>query len=130
MSTATSITVGTWQGFLGRGLAARELECVLGLALGKTSKQLAKDMGIEAESVKKRVLSASTKLGVRLRAQLVAEAMRRQIIAPSVMALIALLTTHAVLGDNEMLRVRRGSGERRVEMRMTARRVEGYAVAA
>ncbi|NMZ09074.1 helix-turn-helix transcriptional regulator [Pseudomonas proteolytica] len=128
MNSATSITVGTWQGFLGRGLALRELECVLGLALGKTSKQLAKDMGIEAESVKKRVLSASTKLGVRLRAQLVAEAMRRQIIAPSVMALIALLTTHAVLGDNEMLRVRRGSGERRVELRMTARRVEGYAI--
>lgn len=128
MNSATSITVGTWQGFLGRGLALRELECVLGLALGKTSKQLAKDMGIEAESVKKRVLSASTKLGVRLRAQLVAEAMRRQIIAPSVMALIALLITHAVLGDNEMLRVRRGSGERRVELRMTARRVEGYAI--
>lgn len=53
MSAATSITVGTWQGFLGRGLALRELECVLGLALGKTSKQLAQDMGIEAESVKK-----------------------------------------------------------------------------
>ncbi len=130
MNAATTITVGTWQGFLGRGLALRELECVLGLALGKTSKQLAQDMGIEAESVKKRVLSASTKLGVRLRAQLVAEAMRRQIIAPSVMALIALLTTHAVLGDNEILRIRRGGGERRVELRMAARRVEGYAVAA
>lgn len=124
MSAATSITVGTWQGFLGRGLALRELECVLGLALGKTSKQLAQDMGIEAESVKKRVLSASTKLGVRLRAQLVAEAMRRQIIAPSVMALIALLTTHAVLGDDQMLRVRRGSGERRVETRVAVRRIE------
>lgn len=129
MSAATSITVGTWQGFLGRGLALRELECVLGLALGKTSKQLAQDMGIEAESVKKRVLSASTKLGVRLRAQLVAEAMRRQIIAPSVMALIALLTTHAVLGDDQMLRVRRGGGERKTELRMTVRRVETYQVA-
>lgn len=129
MNAATTVTLGNWTGHLGRGLALRELECVLGLALGKTSKQLAQDMGIEAESVKKRVLSASTKLGVRLRAQLVAEAMRRQIIAPSVMALIALLTTHAVLGDNEMLRVRRGSGERRVELRMAARRVEGYAIA-
>lgn len=75
------------------------------------------------------MLSASTKLGVRLRAQLVAEAMRRQIIAPSVMALIALLTTHAVLGDDQMLRVRRGAGERRVELRMTARRIEGYTIA-
>lgn len=128
MNTAT-IEFAGFTGFLGRGAAPRELECLLAVAAGATGKEVARALGISEDGVKKRLLSLSTKLNVTRRAQLVAEAFRRQIIAPSVMALIALLTTHAVLGDNEMLRVRRGSGERRVELRMTARRVEGYAIA-
>lgn len=127
MNAATTITVGTWQGFLGRGLALRELECVLGLALGKTSKQLAKDMGIEAESVKKRVLSASTKLGVRLRAQLVAEAMRRQIIAPMVIMLCMILSAQQA-NTEQFGRIRR-PGERRIENRVAVRRVEAFQAA-
>lgn len=80
MNIATSITVGTWTGYLNHGLALRELQCVLGIAAGQTSKELAREFGIEAESVKKRVLSASTKLGVLRRAQLVAVAISKGII--------------------------------------------------
>lgn len=48
MTTATTITIGSWQGFLGLGLAERELQCVLGVAQGKTSKELARDLGVQA----------------------------------------------------------------------------------
>ncbi|EIM15974.1 response regulator transcription factor [Pseudomonas chlororaphis] len=129
MNAATSITVGNWTGHLGRGLALRELQFVLDVAMGSTDKQIAQRFDIEPGTVKKRVSSAMFKLGVNRRAALIAEAMRRQIIAPSIMALIALLTTHAVLGDSEMLRVRRGGGERRVELRLTVRRIESSQVA-
>lgn len=74
MNTATTLTFGNWTGHLGKGLAERELQCVMGIAMGQTSKELARDLGIEVETVKKRVLSASTKLGVLRRAQLVAVA--------------------------------------------------------
>lgn len=80
MNTATTLTLGNWTGHLGMGLAERELQCVLGIAAGQTSKELAREFGIEAESVKKRVLSASTKLGALRRAQLVAVAISKGII--------------------------------------------------
>lgn len=123
MNAATSITLGNWTGHLGMGLALRELQCVLGIAMGRTSKELARDLGVQPESIKKRVLAASTKLGVTRRAQLVAEAMRKGVISPAVMALIALLTTHAVIGDDHMNRIRR-PGERRIETRVAVRRIE------
>lgn len=74
MNAVTTITLGNWIGHLGMGLAARELQCVLGIAMGQTSKELARDLGVQPESIKKRVLAASTKLGVTRRAQLVAKA--------------------------------------------------------
>lgn len=127
-----ALTFGNWTGSLGMGLAERELQCVMAVACGLTSKEVARELGVAKDTVDKRLLAASTKLGVIKRAQLVAEAMRRQIISPAVMAMIALLTTHAVIGDDNMLRVRRGGngGERRVEIRVTARRVEQFQVAA
>lgn len=126
-----ALTFGNWTGSLGMGLAERELQCVMAVACGLTSKEVARELGVAKDTVDKRLLAASTKLGVIKRAQLVAEAMRRQIISPAVMAMIALLTTHAVIGDDNMLRVRRGGngGERRVELRVAARRVEQQLVA-
>jgi hypothetical protein len=41
-----------------------------------------------------------------------------------------ILAVHAAMVEDHALRVRRGSGERRVELHMTARRVESCAVAA
>lgn len=124
MNAATSITFGNWTGHLGMGLALRELQCVLGIASGQTSKELARDLGVQPESIKKRVLAASTKLGVTRRAQLVAEAMRKGVISPMAATLALVLAIHGMIGDDQMLRVRRGSGERRVETRVAVRRIE------
>ncbi|UBM27157.1 helix-turn-helix transcriptional regulator [Pseudomonas sp. p1(2021b)] len=130
MAAATSITIGNWQGFLGRGLAERELQCVLGVAQGKTSKELARDLGVQADSVKKRLSAAMFKLQVNRRAALVGEAMRRGLISPAAI-LAAILAVHGAVSDEVLLKVRRGGGgERRVELRVAARRVEQYQVAA
>ncbi|WP_217190977.1 response regulator transcription factor [Pseudomonas shirazica] len=126
MTTATSITLGNWQGFLGRELSLREVQCVLGIACGQTSKELARELGVQPDSIKKRVLSATTKLGVTRRAQLVAVAMQKGLISPVATTLALVLALHSMIGDDLALRVRRGGngGERRVELRTVARRIE------
>lgn len=132
MTSATSITIGNWQGLLGHGAAPRELECLLAIAGGASGKEVARALGISEDGVKKRMMALGTKWGMTKRTALVAEAFRRGIISPAVMALVALLTTHAVLGDEQAMRIRRGGngGERRVELRVAARRVEQFGVAA
>ncbi|WP_454869746.1 response regulator transcription factor [Pseudomonas putida] len=130
--TTQTITVSGWTGFLGMGLAPRELEATLHAASDLTQKEIARLMGISPKTVEKRIEDARFKLGAKTMRGLVLEAFKRQIITPSVMALIALLTTHAVIGEDHMLRVRRSGngGERRVELRVAARRVEQFGVAA
>ena len=122
MNAATSITSGNWTGHLGMGLALRELQCVLGIAMGQTSKELARDLGIKPESIKKRVLAASTKLGVTRRAQLVAEAMRKGVISPLVVLLCMVITAQQA-NTEQFGRIRR-PGERRIETRVVVRRIE------
>lgn len=129
-TAADTITSGSWQGFLGRGLAERELQCVLGVAQGQSSKELGRDLGIAADSVKKRIASAMFKLQVNRRAALVGEAMRRGLISPAATALALVLVIHGLMADDVALRVRRGSGEKRVELRVAARRVEQQAALA
>lgn len=123
---AETITANGFIGFLGRGAAPRELECLIAVASGQSSKEAARSLGISAGSIDKRLLALTTKLGVNRRAALVAEAMRRQIISPAAMALLAIMTTHAVLGDEHAMRLRRGGsgGERRIETRVAVRRAE------
>ena len=123
MNAAATVTLGNWTGHLGMGLALRELQCVLGIAMGQTSKELARDLGVQPESIKKRVLAASTKLGVTRRAQLVAEAMRKGVISPLLIALCAILVGQSATSDNPLNRIRR-PGERRVETRVAVRRIE------
>ena len=129
MTTATSITANGWTGFLGRELSLREVQCVLGIACGQTSKELARELGVQPDSIKKRVLSATTKLGVTRRAQLVAVAMQKGLISPTATALALVLVIHGLMADDVALRVRRGSGEKRVELRVAARRIEQFQVA-
>ncbi|KAB5626254.1 helix-turn-helix transcriptional regulator [Pseudomonas putida] len=126
MTTTTSITANGWTGFLGRELSLREVQCVLGIAGGQTSKDLARELGVQPDSIKKRVLSATTKLGVTRRAQLVAVAMQKGLISPVATTLALVLTLHSIIGDDVALRVRRGGngGERRVETRVATRRAE------
>lgn len=128
MNSASSITAYGFTGFLGRGAAPRELECLLAIAGGATGKEAARALGMTEDGVKKRLLCLSTKLNVTRRAQLVAEAFKRGLISPaSVLAMI--LAVHASMAEDPALRVRRGGGERRVELRVTARRVEACAIA-
>lgn len=73
MITAT-INFAGFTGFLGRGAAPRELQCLMAVASGQTSKEAARDLGVSPDTVDKRLLSLTTKLGVTRRAALVAKA--------------------------------------------------------
>ncbi|MDM9595341.1 LuxR C-terminal-related transcriptional regulator [Pseudomonas guariconensis] len=130
MTAAAQITsTEGWIGHLGRGLAPRELAFVLDVAAGRTDKEIGKRFAIEPGTVKKRVGNAMFKLGVNRRAALVGEAIRRGLISPAAI-LAAVLAVHGAVSDDQFLRVRRGGGEKRVEVRVAARRVEQFQVAA
>lgn len=103
------------------GLAPRELECVMGLASGLTHKQIARDMAIAPMTVTKRVSSAMFKLGVQRAPQLVAEAMKRQIISPLCIALMALIASHSFLDEDPMRRDRRAPERRTAQVRVLRR---------
>lgn len=81
MNAATTITAHGITGFLGRGAAPRELECLLAVAGGATGKEAARYLGVTEDAVKKRLLCLSTKLGVTRRAAMVAEAFKRGLIS-------------------------------------------------
>lgn len=122
MTTAT-ITFAGFTGFLGRGAAPRELQCLMAVAAGKTSKEAAKELGIAPDTIDKRLLSLTTKLGVTRRAAMVAEAFKRGLISPAAM-LAMILAIHASIAEDPALRVRRGKGEHRIETRVAVRRIE------
>ncbi|WP_407733060.1 response regulator transcription factor [Pseudomonas citronellolis] len=125
MTTATtSITAHGLTGFLGKGLSLRELQCVLGIAAGRTSKELARDLDMQPATVDKRVLAATTKLGITRRAALVAEAFKRGILAPACVVMLAgMAALHPILDDDPMRRDRRPP-ERKTELRQAGRRCE------
>lgn len=126
MTTTATITLGNWQGLLGHGAAPRELECLLAIAGGASGKEVARALGISEDGVKKRMMALGTKWGMTKRTALVAEAFRRGIISPAATALALLMAIHGMIGDDQMLRVRRGgnSGERKIETRLATRRAE------
>lgn len=68
-------------GFLGLGAAPRELECLMAVAAGQTTKQIAKNLGLAPDTVSKRLLALTTKLGVIKRTQLVTRAFATGLIA-------------------------------------------------
>lgn len=115
------ITAHGFTGFLGKGAAPRELECLLAIASGLTSKEAAKDLGVAPGTIEKRLLSLSTKLGVTRRAAMVAEAFKRGLITP---ALCAVLAAHAVIADQHHEMIRRPSPARRSELVHAARAAE------
>ena len=130
--TTNTITLSGFTGLLGCGAAPRELECLLAIAGGASGKEAARALGISEDGVKKRLIALGTKWGVTRRAALVAEAFKRGVISPAATALALILVIHGMLADDLALRVRRGGngGERRVELRVAARRVEQFQVAA
>jgi DNA-binding CsgD family transcriptional regulator len=117
------VSCGSWQGFLGNGLAERELACLLAVAAGHTDKEIAKRDGLSPRSIKGRIESVMFKLGVYKRPALIAEAMRRGLITPLVIALCAVLVGQTAMSENHFNRTRRNDG-RRVEARVALRRIE------
>lgn len=122
-----TISAHGFVGRLGHGAAQRELECLMAVAAGLSSKEAARIMGVAAGTIEKRLLALSTKLGVTKRAAMVAEAFKRGILTHAVYALVVLASAHSILSDDPTMRTRRG-GERKIEVRVAARRMEsGYA---
>jgi DNA-binding CsgD family transcriptional regulator len=117
-SPVDTIESGEWRGHLGRGLAPKELQYVMSVAAGMTAKEIAQAFGISPDSVKKRLDVAMFKLGVRRRTALVAEAMKRQIISPVCILMMAVIATHAVIDDQSMRRDRRSPDRRTAQVRM------------
>ncbi|CAB5637097.1 RNA polymerase sigma-70 factor, Bacteroides expansion family 1 [Pseudomonas putida] len=122
--TTQTITASGWTGFLGMGLAPRELEATLHAASDLTQKEIARLMGISPKTVEKRIEDARHKLGAKTMRGLVLEAFKRQIISPAATALALFLVIHGLMADDVALRVRRGSGEKRIETRVAGRRIE------
>lgn len=114
-----------WKGILGLGLAERELSCLLAVAAGQTDKEIAKHDGLSPRSIKGRIESCMHKLGVYKRPALVAEAFRRGLISPLLIALCAIFVGQSATSDNPVYRIRR-PGERRVETRVAVRRIEAF----
>ncbi|HCF7131359.1 TPA: helix-turn-helix transcriptional regulator [Pseudomonas aeruginosa] len=122
--TTVTISTDTWQGRLGMGLAPRELEATLHAASDLTAKEIAKLMGIAPGTVSKRLDDARFKLGAKTIRGLVLEAYKRQIISPLCVGILAILAAaQPFLDEDPAMRTRRG-GERRVEVRIAARRME------
>lgn len=112
-----TITANGLIGYLNRGAAPRELECLLEVASGKTSKEAARVLGISPGSIEKRLLSLSTKLGVTKRAALVTESFKRGLIAPLMILLASFGGYHAAVSlDSD--HQRRGPSRRVVELRL------------
>ena len=123
--TPPTITASGWTGFLGMGLAPRELEATLYAASDLTQKEIARLMGISPKTVEKRIEDARFKLGAKTMRGLVLEAFRRGVISPAAV-LAAIMAVHGVVSDDQLLRVRRGGNgsERKIETRVATRRVE------
>ncbi|AGZ36560.1 MAG: response regulator transcription factor [Pseudomonas sp.] len=121
-----TITASGWTGFLGMGLAPRELEATLHAANDLTQKEIARLMGISPKTVEKRIEDARFKLGAKTMRGLVLEAFKRQIISPAATTLALLMAIHGMIGDDQAMRVRRSGngGERKIETRVATRRAE------
>jgi len=123
----STIVSGQWKGHLGRGLAPRELQCLLAVAQGMTAKEIARSIDIAPGTVAKRLSAAMFKLGVQRRAAMVAEAMKRQIISPMCFVLVALIAMHSLAaGGGDPMRRDRRAPERRTAQVRVLRKAEAY----
>ena len=117
----STIVSGEWKGHLGRGLARRELQFLISVFQGMTSKEIARLFGVAPGTVDKSLQRAMFKKGARCRAALVAKATKEKIITPLCLLLIAVMTMQG-LDDSGMTRRDRRPTERRGgELRMTRR---------
>lgn len=95
------ITYGGLQGFLGMGLTRRELEFTLCAAHGMTDKETARVFGVAPSTIKQRIRSAMYHLDAKRRTELVMLAMKRGIIAPLAVLLMACSVVNGASPDLE-----------------------------
>lgn len=89
----TTISKGVWTGFLGRGLALREMEATLLAAGGMTMKQIAREMNVTPKAIEKGLENARFKMGCRT--------LRDLVVASLTQGLIALSTPAQAPQDHE-----------------------------
>lgn len=113
-------------------LAAQELKAALGICCGLGNKEIARELDCSPATIKKSVERIFYKLGISSRSAVPTELFYRGIARKLSMFMCIALVGHAALDEEHLLRVRRGGngGERRVELRVAARRVEQFQVAA
>lgn len=124
---STVINFGKLQGTTGV-LAEQELRAALAVCTGMANKEIARVFGCAPGTVKKSIERVFYKLGVSSRSAIPTELFCRGIARHLVILMCAILTGHAALTDDHLNRIRR-PGERRAEVRLTARRAEAYAIA-
>jgi DNA-binding CsgD family transcriptional regulator len=121
-----TITCGSWTGQLGKALAPRELEALLWVAQGLTTKEIAREMAVSPGTVANRIEAALFKLEAGRRIEAVTKAMRQQIISPLCIALAGLIAMHAVINDSDPMRRDRRAPERRTAQVRIVRKAEAF----
>lgn len=111
---------------LGKALAPRELEALLWVAQGLTTKEIAREMAVSPGTVANRIEAALFKLEAGRRIEAVTKAMRQQIISPLCIALAGLIAMHAVIGDSDPMRRDRRVPERRTAQVRIVRKAEAF----
>ncbi|WP_028634934.1 response regulator transcription factor [Pseudomonas parafulva] len=119
-----TITCGSWTGRLGKMLAPRELEALLWVAQGLTTKEIARQMAVTPGTVANRIEAALFKLEAGRRIEAVTKAMRQQIISPLCIVLASLIAMHSTFNDNDPMRRDRRAPERRTAQVRILRRAE------
>ncbi|MEH6565590.1 MAG: helix-turn-helix transcriptional regulator [Halopseudomonas sp.] len=116
MDQMETIEYGGLKGFIGAGrLSFREVQFSLMVACGMTDKQIAKEVGLQPDSVGKAIYRAMGKLEVTRRAQLVKECMTKSIITPLLLMLaicmMAVQATpdHKPINRTRIVRVKGGA---------------------
>lgn len=119
-----TITCGSWIGQLGKALAPRELEALLWVAEGLTTKEVARKMAVSPGTAANRIKMVLFKLEAGRRIEAVNKAWRANIISPICIALAALIAMHAVINDSDPMRRDRRAPERRTAQVRIIRKAE------
>lgn len=121
-----TITNGAWTGHLGKGLAPRELEALLLVAQGLTTKEIARQMSIAPGTAANRIETVLFKLDARRRTDAIAKAIKGQIISPLCFILAGFIAMHAMLDDGDPMRRDRRVPERRTAQVRIVRKAEAF----
>ncbi|BBT39051.1 response regulator transcription factor [Pseudomonas putida] len=105
-------------------LAAQELKAALGICCGMSNKEISRELSCSPSTVKKSVERIFYKLGISSRSSVPTELFCRGIARKLSILMCAMFVGHAAMGDDQMLRVRRSGGEKRIETRIAGRRIE------